>query len=183
MTIEVTDGDVTMALEAYRETTGCKFWPQCHGMRAALESFVARHPELAPQRAMHEPVSHEDALAMITAAPPVEVWTVSAMEAVGNALLARRAAATREPVVVTEDAFVDCRRAYYSLKMRAMPSPAEGEAMDFALEWLADRLNGKHEKPVDPRVEIVRDWAQSHSLEPYDEAIARLLASLDEVKP
>jgi len=181
MTIKVTDGDVTMALEAYRETTGCKFWPQCHGMRAALESFIARHPELAPQRAMHEPVSDADVNAMKSAYHRATIndpdpWTLA-----GNALLARRAAPVREPVVVTEEMFRECRRAI--LERQATLSCAMGAAMDFALQWLADRINGKHEKPVDPRVEIVRDWAQSHSVEPYDEAIARLLAKLDEVKP
>lgn len=60
------------------------------------------------------------------------------------------------------------------------PNIATAEA---ALHWLVDRINGKHEKPVDLRVEIVRDWAQSHSLEPYDESIAQLLAKIDEVKP
>lgn len=58
MTIDITSDDVTAAVAAY---SGADAWIKTLpisivGMRAALESFVARHPELAPQRAMHEPV-------------------------------------------------------------------------------------------------------------------------------
>jgi len=153
MTIKVTDGDVTLALEAYRETTGCKFWPQCDGMRAALGAFVARHPEFAPQRTMHEPVTDDEA---VTAHAHYYAYLGSRteMDAMREAIrlfLARRAAPVREPVVVTEEmvtACVDARTRHVNNKWPPV------HLTEFIMKWMADHLNNKHEKPVDPRMAV-----------------------------
>jgi len=181
MTIEISDEDVIKSLAAYRESESWNpHWGSSVGMRAALESFVARHPELPPQRAMHEPVTEEEAERAYKQYHETYRVHRASMLDFQNVLadfLARRAAPKPEPVVVTEEMRRQC------MKDIGWESSGAGRAVWEAMKWMADRLNGKHEELVDPRVEIVRDWAQSHSLEPYDEAIARLLVKLDEVNP
>jgi len=153
MTIKVTDEVVAAAIG------GAETWVKVlvEGMRAALESFVARHPELAPQRAMHEPVSAPEILEMAAAAAAVVPGEFffereERMRAAGNALLARRAAPVIEPVVVTEEMITACIDA----RARHVDSTSPPTHLTaFVMRWMADHLNSKHEtKPVDPRVAV-----------------------------
>lgn len=154
MTIKVTNDDVMAAAIACSNADELmKKLPVTDvGMRAALESFVARHSELGGRRAMHEPVSGPEVLEMAAAAAAVAPGEFffdreERMRAAGNGLLAGRAAPKREPVVVTEEMAREC------MKDIEWGGGVFRAILD-AMNWLADRLNGKHEKPVDPRVAV-----------------------------
>ncbi len=196
MTVKVTDDDVSAALVADKAwKIENDFNPSRHAssvgsMRAALESFIARHPELAPQRAMHEPVKEEE-ISEFRRFLTVNDWRTLSGEptkqAIGKALtefLARRAAAAREPVLVTGDMYRECLSAW-----RRNDAVLWIGHVEHCLDWLADRINGKHEKPVDPRVEklaaILRDAGMDadKAQAAAARATAELGAELDKAKP
>lgn len=141
--VEISDGDIEAAILAYCDAS---ILSENHrflslvGMKAALARFVELHPELAPQRAMHE------------------------------------------PVVVTEE-------------MRDQFMMGNGwsgwgcsRAILEAMNWLADRINEKSEKPADPRVAALVEAMDEMGLgllsdRRLEDRARKLLAKLDEVKP
>lgn len=188
MTIEISDEDVIKSLAAYRRSESWSpHWVSCVGMRAALESFVARHPELAPKRAMHEPVTEEEVRELFalyekhSGGLRVAAFAVPMMRALDD-VLGRRAEPPIEPVVVTEEMAEECAKAF-GWTGGVMGDFTRRAALH-AMNWLADRIAGEQEKPVDPRVEIVGEWlAGGFSTGEGTEADIRdLLAKLDEVK-
>lgn len=153
MTIKVTNDDVLAAAIACSNADELmKKLPVTEvGMRAALESFVARHPELGGRRAMHEPVSEAELEAMMDAihyGPSGTSWADNVCSA-GNGLLAGRAAPKYEPVEIMPG----LTQAFLQEVGIAQTEPNIATA-GAALHWLADRINGKRGKPVDPRVAV-----------------------------
>lgn len=185
MSGEITDVDVRVAVEAY-ETAVAWHDPNAAvhplGIRAALKSFAIAQE---PVRPMHEPVTNAEIDDFMRATSDPYKGNMTPQEVTGIALdsfLACRAAATRAEVVVTEE---DVCRACHAWQTTGN---SISEGMSAALQTFADRLNGKHASaPVDPRVEVVRDWLAEISLDMVFEesrkTIEELLAKLDEVKP
>lgn len=180
MTIEVSEEDVEKVLR----TVG---WPLLPGntwnIRVALERFVELHPELAPKRAMHEPVTEEEAeqAARIWLQPPKggAGWCEEGYaRRMLTDFLGRRAVPEPRQVVVTEEMRQQCAKA------SGWEGGAMSEVIWHAMNWLADHLNGKGEKPVDPRVGIVGEWLAGgfSTGEGTDADIRNLLAKLDEAK-
>jgi len=177
MTIEISDEDVIKSLAAYRESESWNpHWGSSVGMRAALESFVARHPELPPQRAMHEPVTEEEFRAMMRAIydSPRGFGCGYDVRAALDDLLARRAAPKPEPVVVTEEMRQACAKAF------GWEGGAMSDVIWHAMNWRANYFNSKNEtKPVDPRIRALQD-AIGTMAHITDKHAAEILAQIDE---
>jgi hypothetical protein len=99
----------------------------------------------------------------------------AAAEEIERRVLARASKPMHEPVTKEE-----ARRAWEIL--RNVGRGLVSEAMRSALtDFLANRL--KYEKPVDPRVELVRKLAeQEMDMNISTDVVPKLLAKLDEVK-
>lgn len=153
-------------------------------VRSAGNGLLAKRAGAEPKSA-HEPVTREEAKKALHVyyegeePDSIDDSDIASMRSALTDFLARRAAATLADVVVVDNLVAEC--------MDAIGVPdtyANASTVHRALHWLADRLNGKHAPaPVDPRVELVRDWAQSYSIEPEDESIAELIAKFDARKP
>lgn len=155
---KITDDDVTASVLAYGKasSSGCRDkWLSVAGMRAAakeIERRVLARVKAEP-KSMHEPVSWAEVHEMCAAYHEHERVPLSenAMEAAGNTLLARRAAATRAEVVVTWELAEECIKSM----AEHVSTFTYRDAVTYALGWLADRLNGKSAAPVDPRKQVV----------------------------
>jgi hypothetical protein len=110
---------------------------------------AANTHSVAMAEGMREPVTPEEIRlveqAVLYRTPGHDGGTRGALEC----FLARRAAAPRAEVVVTEEMVNECHVA----ARHAYAGGYDKGIVSFSLNWLADRLNGKHEKPVDPNVE------------------------------
>lgn len=188
MKIEISDSDVTAAIDAYCKSSILGEQPplvSLAGMKAALARFVELHPEPGGQRAMHELVNDAELDAMMRAIAPgpwAGAWADNVRSA-GNGLLAGRAAPRRAHVEIMPG----MTKAFLQEVGIAQTEPNVATA-GAALHWLADRLNGKHEKPVDPRVAILMDFFDDTGVSCRSDMTStdraeRLLAKLDEVKP
>lgn len=117
--------------------------------------------DVEDQRSIYEPIDDGDLWAMVEAYRKAytdgRLQTPEIFRPVGLALLARRAAAPRKPVVVTDDMVNRC---WESTDL------ARGVQLTrYCLEWLAGELNGKHEEPEDPAVERLAEILRDAGLE------------------
>ena len=171
----ISEEELDRLMQRIHSARTCGSWAE--NVRAAVNELLAKRVK-AESRPMHEPVTNAEIDDFMRAISDPYGGNMTPREVTGIALdkfLARRAAATREQVVVTE-VELDRLRAEYNA---APPGDIQYHG------WLADRLNNRNEKPVDPRVGIVLSWANNTlgAQNVLDEDIAGLLAKMDEVKP
>jgi hypothetical protein len=173
----VTEDELDRLMRKVHHVTSCGSWAE--NMRAAVNELLERRD--GEQKPMHEPATDEDAAAAYNAMRNFHALDTEGWKNVVNVILARRAAATRAEVVVTEETVNEC---HVSARHEYADGYDKG-IVSFSLNWLADRLNGKRTAPVDPRAPIIRRWVleDAHEDSELDRKIVELLVKLDEAKP